>query len=91
MLWEDERHMTETMTAYTMTKVEEAMSIFQIDDFRIVGPHITSKRKYGAVLPTYYIGCEQCTEIGHSESSCKNKKRQLSTGSTTDSAKKQRN
>jgi len=90
VLWKDERHMTETMTAFKMLKVEEAMNIFQRDDFRIVGPHTSSKKKYGAVLPTYRIGCEQCTEIGHSESSCKNKKRQLSSGSPTDPSKKQR-
>ena len=44
--------MTETMTNFMMTKVEEAMSNFN-EDVRLGGKKTTSKRKYAEVKATY--------------------------------------
>ena len=86
LLWEDERHMTETMTAYTMSKIEEAIA-FAKEDFRVIGPKPTSQRKYGGVTATYRMGCERCTRTGHSQESCKDRKRPASSGSPPNQTK----
>ena len=79
--------MTETMTRYMLTKIEEAMDQYK-EDFRIMGKEITSKRKYGEIKATYRLGCERCTAIGHSEDTCKNNKRPASSSADSNAAKK---
>ena len=68
--WEDQRHMTEKFTSYVLGKVAEQVQDIKGEPFCIRNIKWTSERKYGQVNPTYKVGCETCTEIGHSGESC---------------------
>jgi len=68
--WEDERHMTEKFTGYVLGKISEKMQEITGDPFYIKNVPWTSERKYNKVKPTYTVGCESCTQMGHSKDNC---------------------
>jgi hypothetical protein len=68
--WEDERHMTEKFTGYVMGKITEKMQEISGEPFFVKNVPWTSERKYNKVRSTYKLGCERCTQIGHSEEKC---------------------
>ena len=71
--WEDDRHMTELMSAKMIETVNLQLakwSSVNDNQFIIRGIKLTSDRKYGAVNATYRVGCGKCTRLGHGEDSC---------------------
>ena len=95
--WEDERHMTEKFTGYVLGKISEKMQEIRGESFFIKNMPWTSERKYNQVRSTYKLGCEICTQMGHSQDSCTGTSSDTITSnpgtstSTTSSAKKRGN
>jgi hypothetical protein len=94
--WEDERHMTEKFTAYVLGKITEKMLEISGEPFFVKNVPWTSDRKYNKVRSTYKLGCECCTQIGHSEDSCTGPPSEITTsnpnaGAVTGKTKKRGN
>ena len=72
--------MTEKFTSYVLGKIGEKVKQVLGETFHVPNTPWTSTRKYAKVRSTYKLGCDTCTEMGHSECSS-SKKRDTCSGS----------
>ena len=68
--WEDYRHMNSKFLTYILGQVAEKHQTLTGEQFFLHTTEWTTERKYSQVKSTYRLGCESCTEMGHSKEKC---------------------
>ena len=85
----DERHLSELAVNRMLSTLNNILPNGQ----KLYDPSLTDKptgKPYRACYGTYPVGCQVCTSVGHNELTCSyvvGNKRNLSTGSESDSKK----